>query len=280
MTSEPLVFPPHLYPAFAPLPPSMADHLLLQESRRYRRRRLSKRPSTQEMARTVLERISRARIVVYEYMHPFVQADIKRSQRGEGRTFPNPEWLLEALAQYAPRTVRNSEATLDDWQKRGLLRREKARGLLDVTSVAALLIARLAEGIHQRHWLPTMRAPEDPWWWCYSRVSPGAPIDAMPLPLPGDLPGSLVLWTPWQGAIWEREWQVLGNGSVYRWAGLPALADLLTWDEQLPAEIQRWRDHPLFGRPAVQGVLLEEARIMVLTDVAQKGRIYYDGLKG
>jgi hypothetical protein len=224
---------------------------------------------------TVLERIEQARLLVYEYMHPFVLADKKRQAHGEGRAFPSSEWVLETLAQYAPQHKKYDLTTLDYWQKKGLLRREKARGLLDVTSVAALLITRLAEGMHERNWLPTALAPEEPWWWCYSQEHPAAHVQPVPLPLPTVLPTSAVLWTCWQGAMWEREWQTFGDNQVYRWASSPGLAELLLWDQRLPTEIQIHQAHPLFGRPAVQQILLEEARIVVLTTIVQKGVILH-----
>ena len=108
MPTTSIVFPSHLYPAFAPLPAPMANHLLVLEERKYRRRP-SLRPTSQEMIQTVLERIGRARRAVYKYLRPFVAADKKRQQRGESRTFPNADWLLETLAHYNPGPVRNSE---------------------------------------------------------------------------------------------------------------------------------------------------------------------------
>jgi hypothetical protein len=222
----------------------------------------------------------RARTLVYEYVHPFIVADKKWYERGEGRSFPTPEWVLETLAEYTPNQKKNDVATLDYWQKKGLLRREKTRGLLDISSVATLLIVRLAEGIHQRNWLPTSIKPEEPWWWCYGQRHPGAFIQPLPFPLPAALPASFVLWTPWRGAIWEQEWQLHRDGNLYRWANSPELEDLLVWDSQLLAEIHHRADHPLFGRPAVQSVLLEEARHLVLTDIIQKGTISHEGPPG
>ena len=279
MPAEPIVFPPHLYPAFAPLSIPMANHLLLLEERKYYRRP-TKRPTSPEMLQTVLERISRARTIVYDYLRPFVAADKKRQERGASRVFPSPEWVLETLAFYAPNGVKNDEETLDHWQKRGLLRREKTRGLLDISSVATLFIVRLAESAHQRNWLPACITAEEPWWWCYGQEHPDAFLRPVPLPLPADLPPSLVLWTPWQGAVWEQEWQPHRDGNLYRWANSPGLEDLLIWDPGLAAEIGAHKERRLFGRPAVQRVLLEEARTMVLTDIIRKGVVRHDGATG
>jgi hypothetical protein len=270
VSTESIGFPSYLYPAFAPLPAPMADHLLLLEQRRYRHRP-AQRPTDQEMAWTVLERIDRARTLVFEYLHPFVTADQKRQVRGESRTFPTVDWLLETLAQYTPGRGGNAEATLDFWQKRGLLRREKTRGLLQITSVAALLVARLTEETLQRNWLPSFLKEAEPCWWCYGRVEPSAPIEAIPVPLSSELPSSMVLWTPWRGAIWDGTWRAIGEPFLYRWAGSPSLQDLSLWQQELPRKIQAVQHDPFFGRPSVQMALMQEARSDVLLDLAQKG---------
>lgn len=273
MSSIPMVFPSHLHPAFAPLSVPMANHLLLLQVREYRRRP-SMRPTSEEMMQTVLEKICQARTLVYEYVRPFVLADKKRQLRGENRIFPQAEWLLETLAHYTPGLLRNSTETLDFWQKRGLLRREKTRGLFEMTSVAALLIARLAEGKLKRNWLPSVLEADEPSWWCYGRSSPDAPLQAIPVPISLSLPASTVVWTPWQGAIWEEgQWQiVVGGDDLYRWAGSPSLADLLIWDEELPGKIVASQQDAFFRRPSVQAVFLQEARKDILARVVKKGR--------
>lgn len=272
MSRIPIVFPTHLYPAFAPLPIPIANHLLLLQERQYRRRP-SLRPQSQEMIQIVLEKICQARTLVYEYLRPFVMADKKRQLRGESRTFPQPEWLLETLSHYTPGLVRNSTETLDFWQKKGLLRREKTRGLLEITSVAALLMARLVEEKLQRNWLPSLLETSEPHWWCYGCGSPVAPLQAIPVPIPSSFPASTIVWTPWQGAIWEEDrWQiVVGEDYLYGWAGSPSVADLLIWDEELPGKILASQQDALFSRPSVQMVLLREARDDVLTRVIKKG---------
>jgi len=270
VSTEPIGFPSQLYPAFAPLPAPMADHLLLLEQRRYRHRP-ARRPADQEMAQAVLARIDLARTLVFEYLYPFVTADQKRQERGESRTFPNVDWLLETLVQYTPGQGGNAEATLDFWQKRGLLRREKTRGLLEITSVAALLVARLTEGTLQRNWLPSFLEEIEPFWWCYGRVSPESPIQAIPVPFPADLPSSMVLWTPWRGAIWDGTWLSIRTTFLYRWARSPSVEDLLLWQEEIPRKIQAVQHDTLFGRPSVQSILVQEARSDVLFAIAQKG---------
>lgn len=265
-----LLFPDALYPAFAPLSIPVANHLLHQEEKRYRHRPRM-RPTDEALIQTVLARIVRARGIVFEYLHPFLVADQKRQQRGESRRFPSPEFLLETLAEYTPNNTKKAEATLDHWQKRGLLRRDKARGILTITSVAALLIARLAEKYLQKNWLPLLLEEAEPRWWCYGSVSPEIPRQSLPIPLPSTFSNALVLWTPWQGACWEDQWKPSGS-HLYRWAGSPGLADLHVWDEELPRKILDLQHDPFFGRVRVQAVLLEEAKQSILEKIVKGGR--------
>lgn len=268
---EALEFPSWLYPAFAPLPVPTANRLLETEKQRYRRRR-TKRPADTELIHTVLERIRQARRDVFDYLNPFVVADRKRRERGEGGTFPSAEWLLETLAQYTPRTARSSVETLDFWQKKGLLRRTQPRGLLEINSVAALLIARVVEKTLQRRWQASSLKATEPWWWWYGLTAPGEQVQSIPVPNPPSPTTSLVLWTPWLGAAWEDEWQGRSAGEcLYRWAGDPSIEDLLIWDEEVPRKILACRDDALFGRASIQTALLREARSDVLARIVEKG---------
>lgn len=276
MPTERTSLPSHLYPAFAPLSVPMVEHLLLLEARQHRRRRPGKGPTPQHMLETVLQRVVRARADVYDYLRFFVTADKRRQERGESGGFPTAEWVLETLAFYAPNQVKYDEATLKWWQKRGLLRRERRRGLLDISSVATLFTVRLAENVRERNWLPARIEAEEPLWWCYGQESPDAPLRPVPLPLPAALPAALILCTPWQGAVWEQEWQPDRVGNLYRWARPPELEDLLAWDTSLPVEILSYKEHPLLGRPMVQQALLEEARSIVLTEIIKKGVVRHD----
>lgn len=268
---SPLRFPEVLYPAFAPLSIPMANHLLLQEAKPYRHRPLQ-RPPDEQLIATLLKRIVRARTTVFAYLHPFVLADQKRQARGENRTFLTPDFLLEALTQYTPRGSRRyAEGTLDHWQKRGLLRREKIRGFLDLTSVAALLIARLSEEQLQKNWLPSCMEATEPQWWCSGQLSPTSPVQAIPAaPLPSDPPASLVLWTPWQGALWDGRWQMFGGMFLYRWAGDPGAKNLLPWEKDVSDQLQRYGEDPFLRRETIQAVLRHEAQQDILAHIAER----------
>lgn len=276
-------FPDFYYPAFAPLSAPMANHLLLQEARQYLRRP-AQRPGDSMLISLVLEKIVRSETIIYKYLSPFVRSDQKRQERGSRADFPNPGWLLETLAQYTPSHARYSEATLDYWQKRGLLRREKTRGGLDVTSVAALLIARLTERNLQKNWLPPCVPEGEPYWWCYGRSGPDAPIQSIPVPIPTGVSASMILWTQFKGAFWDREWcreqvvtqtpeklLVWSGDRFYRFAGSPNIEELRIWDEEIPHKLHIAQNDSLFGRKPVQIILLEEARKMVLEKIITEG---------
>lgn len=271
MPDKPIEFPSCLYPAFAPLPVPTANRLLQTEEQKYRRR-LRARPADTELMQTVLEKVRRARRVVYDYLNPFVLADRKRRELDESSTFPSGEWLLETLAQYTPRAARNSLETLDFWQKKRLLRRTQPRGLLEIASVAALLVARLSEENLQRRWQASSLEATEPWWWCYGRSSPDDRVQSIPVPISLSLPASLVLWTPWQGAAWDDQWQGRNAGEcLSRWAGEPSIEELLIWDEEVPRKILACQGDPLFGRSSVQTALLREARSDVIARIVEKG---------
>ncbi|MFL5658583.1 MAG: hypothetical protein ACJ8CB_30900 [Ktedonobacteraceae bacterium] len=244
---------------------------MLQEYRRYRRVAPSKRPRPEQLWANVHERVSKARTVAYEYMNPFVTVAARRSEQGLPRTFPSAEWLLDALATYTPEGKRNAEPTLDHWQQRGLLRRDKPRGMLDLNSVVALLVARIAEEEHQRNWLPSELAEEEPDWWCYSQAGPNVPVRPMPMPLPATLAVTTVLWTPWSGAVWlSEEWSISGN-MAWRWAGvISSEQELQVWDRDLATTITSLRTNPLIGQETVQATLVQEASRMILDRIAHR----------
>lgn len=271
MTELPPALPPHLYPALAPLPVPTAEHLVRQEYRRYRRVAPAKRPRPEQVWARVCERVSKARTVAYEYMHPFVMVDQRRSERGLARIFPSPDWLLDALASYTPEGKRNAEPTLDYWQKKGLLRRDKPRGLFDLQSVAALLVARIAEEEHQRNWLPSELAEEEPAWWCYAQAEPDAPVQPIPIPLPSSLPTTMILWTPWLGATWLSDaWSRIGALAL-RWAGTILHAqELQVWAPDLAQTITATRANLLIGQETIQTALVQEASHLILQRVAQQ----------
>lgn len=274
VTTSSLALPAYLYPVFAPLSASMANHLVLLEYRLLRKRAVASEGTPQRLWKLVEERVRLARALLYEYMNPFVQVEQQRMRRGLSRRFPEESWLLDALATYAPDGTRYSPATLELWQKKRLLRRERPRGMFDLSSVAALLITRIAEGEHQRNWLPSALAEGEPDWWCYQQTGREAtrqPI-AIPLPLPTKNAGVVLLSTPWLGAGWlSTEWHIFEKVAV-RWSGsIASVHEMAQWDAALANEIVGWRAHSLLGRQAVQRVLLQEAGTLILERVA---RIY------
>jgi hypothetical protein len=270
---EGIKIPTRLYPAFAPLPVPFAQHLVVQEYRRQRRIATRKRPMPPEPLpevfwQTVLARVQRARSIVFEVMHPFVQADAHNRRRGRDLSFPDSEWLLDMLANYTPAGREPKEWTalnLKHWVKRGLLIREWELGPFDQTSVAAFLIARIAEEIYENKWLPSDMGATEPRWWCYGQSSPAAEIVSVPVPLPEVLPSSMLLWTTWHGAIWQsEEWRVIGSVACC-WASVNSSEEAVAaWDKEIVAEIQKALQYIPFGKQAVHDILLAEARKILL----------------
>lgn len=262
-----LAFPLQLCPAFAPLPLAFANHLAEQT---YRRRRIvaHKRLTSEQIHARLLSSIEQARHIVFEYLTPFILAD---QRQGKGyRSFPQSEWLLDTLATYTPKGKRLSEATLDYWIKRGILRREHARGPFDLTSVAALLIARIVEEQHQRNWRSSELDEYEAHWWCYGQLAPDAPLLPVPVPFPSSLPASALLRTPWLGVTWEdSSWQIAGD-MAYRWAGSFSCGEeVKIWDETFATLIIDGRDNLLLGQAPVQQYLAQQASHLILEHMLQ-----------
>jgi hypothetical protein len=218
--SESNALPERLYPAFAPLPIPLAEHLILLESRQNR----SQKGDPPWLV--VLRHVLHERRNVYEYMDDFVQEDAQKPRRmGRGLSFPDATWLLDELRSNTPTHHGPARRTFYDWQERGLLLRERERGPFDLDSVAALLIVRIVEDEHEQGWLPERIEDDTPRWWCYGRETPASPILSIPVPLSDTLP-PMLLWTPWCGAAWQKEWHIQ-EGIACRWSpAIPTKEDL------------------------------------------------------
>jgi hypothetical protein len=200
-------------------------------------------------------------------MHPEVLRDARHRRRGRGLSFPDTEWILATLAENTPGELEPKNytvETLKSWAKRGLLTREWELGPFDQTGVAAFLTARIAEEVYENKWLPTEMADDEPRWWCYGQVCPAAEIVPIPVPLPNDLPPSMMLWTPWHGAIWHEAWQVIGSVAC-RWSPTPSSEEAVAaWNEVMALQIHEALQHIPFGKQAVRDILLLEARKILL----------------
>jgi hypothetical protein len=233
-----------MFPLYAPLSRPMIEHLVLLECQQYRRAVISSWPEREEIWKRVLERVTRARTDVCEYMDIFVRDDIKRAQEGAERAFPDDNWILDQLAAYSPANIKMTQKALEGWQARNILRREQARGLWRLDDVAALLIMRIVNVTHQKAWLPSEIPPDEPRWWAFGKDAPDAPIQSIPIPLAGGEGNPpLFLWTPRIGASWDSQWQ-RHHGISVRWSRPFVSADeVAVWHNEYAKEI-RW----IFGR--------------------------------
>lgn len=270
MAISSLTLPEHLYPVFAPLPVAFANHLVLLEHRLSGRKAVSRRLSSERLWKIVEERVCLARNLVYDYMSPFVLVEQHRIEQGLPRQFPEEAWLLNALATYSPDGIRYSAATIELWQRKRLLRREKPRGMFALDSVAALLITRIVEGEHQRNWLPSEIPAGEPIWWCYEQSGVEVARQPVAFPLPATHLEPMLLSTPWCGARWlSQRWHVFDKVAVCWSERITSLQQLEQWDAELAGEIAAWHSHPLLGSQATQTVLLQEASSLILERVAR-----------
>lgn len=270
---EAIEIPQHLYPAFAPLPVPFAQHLVTQEYRKQwsivrRKRSTPEKVASSDLWQTILTRVREKRSVIFDLMHPFVLADAQKPRRGRDLSFPDSEWILDILANLTPPEHEPKNLTarnLETWVERGLLTREWVHGPFDRTSVCAFLLARAVEEVYKKKWLPSNLASDVPRWWCYGQASPDAEIVSVPVPLPDDLPASMILWTPWYGSVWQDDaWRVIGPVAC-RWSfAHPSEDALAVWDKEIVAEIRNALHSIPFGKEAVYAILLLEARKVIL----------------
>jgi hypothetical protein len=155
--------------------------------------------------------------------------------------------------------------TFENWVNRGLLTRgERGTFTFEKTSVAAFLTARISEEFDEVKWLPTEMDASEPRWWCYGQVSPETEVVSIPVPLSHDLPTSMILWTPWLGAVWEEGWQMRDH-VAYRWSPTyPSEEAVAAWDKKMLSQIQEALRHVPFSKQAVRDILLVEARKILL----------------
>lgn len=244
-----------LLPAFAPLPPSVLLHILLNR----RRASLSishHSPSTitpplatpleRETGFTLqewdlLERDIRAiRQEVFALMDPVVRQDELTNA-----------WLEQALFAATPRrhgaprrrSDRVARSTLREWQNRGFITIAR-RNHPDPHQSAALLIARKADTERVSKWLPgaavpdadrqtapidlAPRRPPSPPLVCWQQEPPpvkgGPPPEPTPCPLPppAGLEKANLLASAWPGVVWNvgESWRRVNSLGAVRWAGV------------------------------------------------------------
>lgn len=267
---EGIIIPKRLYPEFAPLPIPFAQHLVTQEYRKQRRiatrkYTLPEEPPPEYFWKEILGRVRQERAIVFENMHSRVVVDKRKQQQGGKSSFPDSEWMLEKLAYYTPNRGGKefTPRVLENWVNRGLLTRSRERGPFDAMSAAAFLTTRLAEKVDEIKWLPPELAENEPRWWCYGQASPDSEVMAVPASFE-HLPSSMILWTPWTGALWLDGWQMVGSVAC-RWASdVPSEQDIAIWNKEMMDQITHALHAIPFGRDAVYGTLLQEARKLLL----------------
>ena len=220
--------PKSLYAEIAPLPPAMADHLLLRLERKIHF-------SEDTLIEMLIKEVREKRETAFFYMNPFITSGVFTTAR-----------LLDTLSIYSPTHKPLPRPTLSFWSRRGLVRFE-AQGRPEPQSAAALLIARLIDD-GERNFLPDTIIEEEGSWWCTAQTSPHALPHTLPVSRLDELPPASLLWTPWSGAAWSTDWVMIhdvhsNDRGAIRWSSIRksrgeqewniTLEALLHWDATL-----------------------------------------------
>lgn len=251
-----------MLPLCAPLSRPMVEHLVLLECQQYRRAVISSWPAREIVWNRVLERVQNARTDVCEYMDVFVQDDIKKAtEEGVECAFPDDEWILEQLAAYTPANVRMTKKALEDWQARNILRREQPRGRWRLDDIAALLIMRIVNVTHQKGWLPSEIAPDEPRWWAFGKNAPSAPTQVIPLQGMETMVHPCLLWTPY--ATWDSQWQRVAGVSGRLHRPMKDANELEIWHTVYAQEIQEIAQRSAFVSSAELRLSQESGTLIV-----------------
>lgn len=250
-----------ILPAFAPLSGRMV--LALLEGRRRQSRRAVKLPADasplegetgyQEAEwQSLLEDLQAQRPAVFHLLDPLVQTKALSTDWLLQALSKN--WLLQTLANKTARLHSQeepfplptgplfSDSTLTTWRQRGIVLYEE-RNRPDYRSIAPLLLMRALDK-RENKFLPPALTEEDRHWFCWRQDDPHvAPVPyQVPLieELPTtDLPQQTILWTPWAGAIWNRQWMKINSTGAIRFAHVTTQQQNTSWDITLE-HIQQW----------------------------------------
>jgi len=177
---------------------------------------------------SLIEKVKKTRDRVYTLMTPAVE-----------KQAVSTDWLMNQLAELSPQNRRVSHETMSRWRDQGLLY-YNAHNRPNYDSTAALMILRVLDERRIKGWTPTQKiAEQEPRWWCWRQDSPSSPIVPTPVPLPGNIPASALLWTTWAGAAWEPDWLPVGQLGAARWGNTRIEKNRLLWGIT-EAELMQW----------------------------------------
>jgi hypothetical protein len=211
-------------PQLAPLPIPMVEHLLKHRYKLLKKtvRTISQDEREKEALSLLQKNVQEKRQAVYVLMDPLVQTE------KVSREIPlSTTWIMHMLRAHTPENRLVPSQTLSLWRERNLLR-YRERGHPDLDNTAALLLARMVDE-RIRNWLPTTIAEDEPDWWCWRQDTPEMPWVPCPIPLPGNLSPSTLLWTPWLGATWDPHWLKIDALGAIRWVGAIGEKQLVRW---------------------------------------------------
>ena len=176
---ESAVWKDHLA-ALAPLPEVFVEHIYNNPGA------LNLPRSQQPLDQQIWQQIQHARRVVSYFLTPVVDSQERTSV----------DWFKQKFQMYSGKERTLPRTTVDDWQKRNLLR-TTSHGVLEPNSIASVFMLRFLFLKDHRSWLPTRQKADSAWFYVWG-LQPDDLIPRMyPYPLPDGLPGNTLLWSQW-----------------------------------------------------------------------------------
>ena len=222
------ILPPSLYMDIAPLPVPFAEYQL----DRYLKQFPSAPPN--QILEEFLNAVSEKRETAFEVMDDFV---LNRFEPVSPEFRLSTYWFQNALASYDPMKTM-PDSTFKNWQQRGIIRME-GHGKPKPSNAAAVFMIRIFDRQKENIFPETLRASE-PDYWCGVVETPDSPPEVIPINQLGLLPPGAIVWTPWAGAVWEKDrWHLVGENGAIRFAGTRLVRGKLWWNVDL-ATLQTW----------------------------------------
>ena len=128
-------------------------------------------------------------------------------------------WLQTKLAELIPGMEAVDRDTINRWAHRGIVR-QLGHGLIEPQSAAELTTAgQMVLPDLKKGWLDHKRNPDEPYWHCWCQIRPGTPVFPCGYPTPPSIPPYALLWTNWQGAVWNPLFVTMENLGSIAFAG-------------------------------------------------------------
>lgn len=195
-----------LYADVAPLPRTLADHLLS--------RFMQGKDGTQEEIESLfISGVRRSRYIAFSGLDSFVRSNTLARNRKE---------MLGRLRDYGHDVP---EPTYTVWRRTALQSGMPESLFLMCLFITAMMTpAREKDDTRQYAFFPVGGIPSSDTWYCYVQRDPCVDIEDHPVNQLSKLPASAVCWTLASSPYWEEEWSLIGDAPTFlgcmRFAGI------------------------------------------------------------